>query len=115
MTDFKQVLANAQHNTKAVTKEIPDVIKQRNALHHIAFKDGALTEKTKELIALAFGIADKCDACIAHHVKKLITLGVTRAEIAELTSVAILMNGGPGMVYAAKALEAFDQLSEEYV
>ena len=31
------------------------------------FADGALSASTKELIALAIGIADGCDGCIASH------------------------------------------------
>ncbi|MCC0056682.1 MAG: carboxymuconolactone decarboxylase family protein [Rhodobiaceae bacterium] len=73
---------------------------------------GALDGKTKELIALAIGIAARCDGCLAFHAKAAIEAGASRAEILETIGVAIYMGGGPSMIYGAEALEAFDQLTE---
>ena len=68
--------------------------------------------KTKELIALAIGIAARCDGCLAFHAKAAAKYGATREEILETIAVAVYMGGGPSMIYGAEALEAFDQLSE---
>lgn len=81
------------------------------ALHDAAMAEGALDVKTKELIALSIGISQQCLDCIGFHVKAAIRAGATREEVAETISVAVLMGGGPKMMYGAKALEAFDQLS----
>ena len=40
-----------------------------------------------------------------------IRLGVTREDLAEALGTAIQMSGGPGLMYAGKALAAFDELS----
>ncbi len=37
--------------------------------------------KTKELIALALGVAARCDPCIGFHARTLVKLGATRQEI----------------------------------
>lgn len=81
------------------------------ALSGAAMKDGALTEKHKELIALAIGVAERCDGCIGFHVKKLIELGATRAEIEETLGVNVYMGGGPALMYAAEALHAYDEFT----
>ena len=81
-------------------------------LHRAAVASGALDTKTKELIALAISITDGCDDCIAHHVHDAIGAGATRDEIVDALGVAILMGGGPGMIYASHAIEAVDQFLE---
>ena len=77
------------------------------ALHDAAFVEGALDIKTKELIALSIAITRECDGCIAAHGRNLARLGATTEEVAEMIGVAITMNGGPGLVWGPRALEAF--------
>jgi AhpD family alkylhydroperoxidase len=67
--------------------------------------------KTKELMALAIGIAVHCDGCVAYHTKMAHQHGATREEVAETVALAIYMGGGPAAVYGADALRAYDQLS----
>jgi AhpD family alkylhydroperoxidase len=74
-----------------------------------ALKDGALDKKTKELIALALSVAARCDPCIAFHTQTLAKLGATRQEVDETLGVAVYMGGGPSLMYAAHALDAFEQ------
>ncbi len=70
-----------------------------------------LNKKTKELIALALGIATHCDGCIGFHTQTLHKLGATKAEIVETLGMAIYMGGGPSLMYAAEALAAFEEIS----
>lgn len=79
------------------------------AMHEASAAPGALETKTKELIALAIGIAVHCDGCIAYHVHDAIGAGASREEIAETIAVAVMMGGGPSVVYGSQALEAADQ------
>ncbi len=65
------------------------------------------------MAALAIAITRECDGCIVAHVRNLVRLGATRHAVAELIGVAILMNGGPGMVWGPRALAAFDQVVAE--
>jgi AhpD family alkylhydroperoxidase len=78
-------------------------------LSRAALEGGALTATTKELIALALGVAAHCDGCIGFHIKALKALGATRAEIEEALAVAVYMGGGPSLMYSAGALQAFEQ------
>lgn len=89
----------------------PEVMKAFSTLAETALRDGALTRKTKELIALSLGVAGHCDACIGFHIKALVRLGAMRAEIEEALSVAVYMGGGPSLMYAAEALSAFEQMA----
>ncbi|MCZ7531902.1 MAG: carboxymuconolactone decarboxylase family protein [Acidimicrobiia bacterium] len=95
-------------------KMIPDTYDGYRTMHKEAMSDGELSAGVKELIALSFGIAERCDACIASHAKGAARAGVTQQQVAEAVSVAILMQGGPGTVYGAKAFEAFKEFEAKY-
>ena len=90
---------------------IPDVMKAFSQMDTVVSQNGALAPKTKELIALALGVAARCDGCLSFHAKACVKYGATREEVLEMLGMAIHMGGGPSMVYAAQALEAFDQWS----
>lgn len=89
----------------------PDVMKAFSSLAQAALAPKALDTKTKELIALAVGVATRCDDCIAFHVKAAIQQGATREEIMETLGMAVYMGAGPSVMYAAHAAEALGQFS----
>ena len=89
----------------------PDVMKSFGELGRSAMTDGALSKKTKELMAMALGVAAHCDPCIGYHVQTLVKLGATRQELDETLGVAVYMGGGPSLMYAANAIAAFDEFS----
>ncbi len=75
-------------------------------------QDGALKAKEKELIALGIAVGLRCSSCICAHTKAALGHGATSDEILEAASVAVNMQGGPGMsavVEVMKALEAFEE------
>lgn len=63
-----------------------------------AMAEGAIDAKTKELIALAVGVAARCDGCIGFHTKALARLGATTEEVHEALAVAIYMGRPRGHV-----------------
>ena len=66
------------------------------------------------LIALAIGVSQHCSGCIGFHVKALLKLGATRAELEEMLAVSVYMGGGPSLMYAAEALKAWDTMAEAH-
>ncbi|MGQ9558587.1 MAG: carboxymuconolactone decarboxylase family protein [Desulfurispora sp.] len=88
-----------------LARELPDVMKGFMQLHSAVIKDGALSAKQKELIALGIAVAVRCSYCIAHHVKQARALGASRQEILEAASVAMLMGGGPAVAYSTEVLK----------
>ena len=93
--------------------EIPDTLRGFSAMAQAATKDGALDAKTKELIAIALSVSVRCDPCLGYHTQALVKLGCTREELAEALGMAVYMGGGPSLMYAARASEAFDQFAEQ--
>ena len=91
----------------------PDVMKGFSAIAQAALKGGALDTKTKELIALAISVATRCDGCIGFHAEAAVKQGATRDEIMETMGMAIYMGAGPSVMYAAQAVEAYDQFAKK--
>jgi AhpD family alkylhydroperoxidase len=106
---YRDITRSVSASIAKLRADIPDVMKGFAALAHPALADGALDKKTKELIALALGVASHCDACLGYHAAALVKLGATRAEVEEALGVAIYMGGGPSLMYAADALVAWEE------
>ncbi len=111
--DYIEITQNISSKLKTLRQDIPDTLQGFSAMAKAACKDGVLDKKTKELIALALGVAAHCDACIGFHIEALVRLGVTRAEIEETLGMAVYMGGGPSLMYAAEAMAAYEQFSEQ--
>ena len=109
--NYRDITSSVSKSLSRFREDIPDLMKSFGALGQSATGDGALDRKTKELIALCLGVAGHCDACVGFHMKTLIKLGATQAEVEEALGVCVYMGGGPSLMYAADALAAFEQWS----
>ncbi|HEX9526556.1 MAG TPA: carboxymuconolactone decarboxylase family protein [Streptosporangiaceae bacterium] len=76
-------------------------------------EDGELPARMRELITLAIGVTRECDGCIAAHARGAARQGASEQEVAEALGVAILMNGGPGTVWAPRAYAAFREFAAD--
>jgi AhpD family alkylhydroperoxidase len=108
---YRVLTQSVSKNLATLRSDLPDVMKGFGDLARAASRDGALDKKTKELIALALGVAAHCDACIGFHVQTLVHLGTTKAELEEALGMAIYMGGGPSLMYSANAIAAFEEFS----
>ena len=61
---------------------------------------------------MADSLIEVCKGCIGFHTQSLVKLGASKAEIEDTLGVAIYMGGGPSLMYAAEALQAFDEFRE---
>ncbi|MFB9263272.1 carboxymuconolactone decarboxylase family protein [Bradyrhizobium erythrophlei] len=111
--NYSDVCRQISGNLKELRSGIPDTMQAFSALAQAATRDGALDKKTKELIALALGVAARCDGCIGFHSEALVRLGATRQEVEETLGMAVYMGGGPSLMYAAEAIGAFEQFQQK--
>lgn len=110
-TDFRQLTQSISADLVSLRASTPDAMKAFSDLGRAALADGELSRKTKELMALALGVAARCDACIGFHVQALVKLGATRQEVDETLAVATYMGGGPSLMYAARAVSAYEEFT----
>ena len=107
--DWPNMAAELNSAVKQLRSGVPDIMKAFGALAQAATQTKALDTKTKELIALGIAVGVRCDACIAFHAESARKHGATRDEIMETMGMAIYMGAGPSVMYAAQAVEAYDQ------
>jgi AhpD family alkylhydroperoxidase len=68
------------------------------------FADGALSAKTKQIIAVAVAHVTQCPYCIHGHTKAALRAGVTPQELMEAIWVAAEMRAGAAFAHATIAL-----------
>jgi AhpD family alkylhydroperoxidase len=107
--DYPQYYEKLQKLSTKLAREVRGPISGFTQLRVASTSEGTLSQKVKQLMALAIAVTVRCDGCIAYHVHDAIRAGATRQEIMETIGIAILMGGGPAMVYGCEALEALDQ------
>jgi AhpD family alkylhydroperoxidase len=108
-TNYPEIHEYIAGMMKKLGGEIPKTMGAFSQLHEAAAVDGALSRKTKELLALSISVVVRCDGCIAFHVHDALEAGASHDEIIEAIGVAIMMGGGPAVVYGAEALDALAQ------
>jgi AhpD family alkylhydroperoxidase len=106
---YRSITAEVSASLAKLRADIPDTTRGFSALAQAATRDGALDKKTKELIAMALSVASRCDPCVGFHAEALVKLGCSRAEFEDMLGMCIYMGGGPSLMYAAQALQAFEE------
>lgn len=110
-SNYPEYHAHLQKLVADLAKEAPGPMSGFIQMHQKSVTAGVLSASAKELIALAISIAVHCDGCIAYHVHDALDAGASRQEIAETIGVAVMMGGGPAVIYGAQALEAVGQFT----
>ena len=113
--DWLSMMSNMNGAVRDLRQAAPEVMRTFSDMARAAHAGNSLDGKTKELVALAIGVATRCAPCIAYHAEGAIKQGASRAEVAETLAMAIYMGAGPSVMYAAEALEAVDQVSKSRV
>jgi len=78
---YKDITKDISASLAKLRVDVPEVMKGFSKLASAASKDGGLDKKTKELIALALGIAAHCDGGIGFHMQALGRLGLQRKRL----------------------------------
>jgi AhpD family alkylhydroperoxidase len=109
--DWPKMTVDLSQALRELRTGAPEPMKAFSALAKAALEPKALDTKTKELIALGIAVAIRCDGCVAFHAEAAVKQGASRDEVMETMGMAIYMGAGPSVMYAAQAVEAYDQFS----
>lgn len=110
MSKYREQAQDVYDFIEILSNENPEVAKNFGSLHKSALEGKALSGKHKELISLGISITIRCEGCIAVHVLSALKEGATKEEIIETIGVAIVMGGGPSLVYGEKAYKALKEM-----
>jgi len=91
-------------------KDVPTQIGAFNNFMQATEKSTVIENKSRELINVALSVSAQCEWCIALHVKGAINAGATKEEILEAAMQAVLMHGGPALMYMIPVEEAIKEL-----
>jgi AhpD family alkylhydroperoxidase len=80
-----------------------------------AYKDGALPERTKEMLGLTASMVLRCDDCIRYHLGRCFEIGISRDEIMEVFAISNLVGGTIVIPHTRRALEFWDALENKAV
>jgi AhpD family alkylhydroperoxidase len=89
------------------------MIKRFFSLDTQAFKAGALNNTTKELLGLMASMVLRCDDCIKYHLQQCHKVGITRDEILETFSIALLVGGSIVIPHSRRAMEFWEELENQ--
>ena len=84
-------------------------IKRFWALDSRAYENGALDERTKELLGLATSMVLRCEDCVTYHIVRCVQLGVTDEELLEALNVALVVGGSITIPHIRRAVETLDE------
>ncbi len=79
------------------------------AFSKAAFADGALSAKTKQIIAVAVAHVTQCPYCIQGHTRAALRAGATQQELMEAVWVAAEMRAGGAYAHATMMIATAEQ------
>ena len=79
------------------------------AFSKAVFADGALSNKTKQLIAVAVAHVTQCPYCIQGHTKAALPSGATAQELMEAVWVAAEMRAGAAFAHSTLMLDVVER------
>ncbi len=88
------------------------VIKRFFNLDTNAYAEGALDVRSKELIGLACSMVLRCDDCVKYHIGKCVELGISKEQITEGMSIALLIGGSIVIPHLRRAVEYLDEFDK---
>ena len=99
LNDIKMMIGNLQADYPLETNAFLSFMSKAEA-------GKALTIREKELINVGLAVAAQCEWCIAIHVQHAIKAGASRDDVIEAGFMAVVMHGGPALMYMTPLLEA---------
>lgn len=102
----------AKMNEKILAED-NKVIKRFFNLDTNTYAEGAVDVRTKEMIGLACSMVLRCDDCIKYHLGKSHEAGLTKEEIFEVFSIAMIIGGSIVIPHLRRAVEYLEELENQ--
>ena len=83
-------------------------IKRFFNLDTMAYKDGALSAKEKEMLGLVASMVLRCNDCIDYHILQCVQAGWKDEELYEAFNVALVVGGSIVIPHLRHAVESLD-------
>jgi len=91
---------------------LPKLMPSYSSFRKEVYKDGALSQKTKRLIALATGLQAGCTRCVQGQTKDALAAGATKDEVLEAVAVAVVMGGTAVSAETWRVVKVLEELGK---
>jgi AhpD family alkylhydroperoxidase len=110
--DMKKIAEEVKNTSMELQRELPEYMHGWKCFTATFQKEGALTKRERELIAVALSISKQCHWCVAYHVEHALKVGASRKEILEAAFESVIMGGGPVLVHMRMVLDALNDFKD---
>jgi AhpD family alkylhydroperoxidase len=83
------------------------------ALDKNAYKEGALSTKTKELLGLVASLVLRCNDCVTYHILRCIEIGLTDEQLYEAFNVSLVVGGSIVIPHLRSAVDMLDEIRRD--
>ena len=94
-----------------ISEGSPELAKAFFEYYNQVFRDGALTERVKALIALAVAHAIQCPYCIDAYTTASLEAGSDLEQMTEAVHVATAIRGGASLVHGLQMMDQVKRVS----
>lgn len=106
-------LVNYKEGLHKFTAGMPEVVQTYNEFTEHCFREGEISQKNKQLIALGISVYSQDEYCMIYHTKGCIDQGCTDKEIFEAIGVSTAIGGGAAMSQGVTLVqECMDQFKQ---
>jgi len=91
---------------------LPKLMPSYSNFRKEVYRDGALKQKTKRLIALACGLQGGCTRCVQGQTRDAVAAGATKDEILEAVAVAVVMGGTAVSAKTWRVVKVLEELGK---
>ncbi|MDJ0834942.1 MAG: carboxymuconolactone decarboxylase family protein [Acidobacteriota bacterium] len=113
MHDFETFRARRKAGNEKVLETDNKNIKRFFNLDTAAYRDGALSGKTKEMLGLVASMVLRCNDCIDYHLENCVEAGYSLEELEEGMNVALVVGGSIVIPHLRHARLSLDYLFKE--
>jgi AhpD family alkylhydroperoxidase len=103
--EIEAALLDYKEGLGTFTQKMPELAQRYNAFTEACFKEGKLSQKEKQLIALGVSVFSQDEYCIIYHTKGCLDQGATEEEILEAVGVTAAFGGGAVMSMAVTLVQ----------
>jgi AhpD family alkylhydroperoxidase len=111
MTGKEEFNKEREELTEILLDKADLTLKRFMSLETQAYKDGALSPKTKELLGLVASVVLRCDDCIRYHTIKCHESGVSEDEFIEALSISVVVGGSITIPHVRRTVKFWGELA----
>jgi AhpD family alkylhydroperoxidase len=87
----------------------PGLVDGLDQVWEAAYADGALSRKTKRLMAVTMALGSGCRNCVLAQTELALKAGATKSEFLEAIAVVISMRGTTGIAESLRVVQFLDE------